>query len=119
MPDPTPADPPSRAALTRQLQRLQAAVYAQTDPSADAALRAELARVQTALRDAAAVVPRPDAPPAPLPPRPPAGRLLGPETTGLKVEPTLNLNPVPTAIYPLLDPDTDPLLTVAVTNVSL
>jgi hypothetical protein len=37
----------------------------------------------------------------------------------LKVEPTLNMNPVPTAIYPFLDPDADPLLTVAVTNVSL
>ncbi len=118
MPDPTPAGPPARAALARQLHRLQAAVYAQTDPSANSDLRAELARVQTALRDAAVVSP-PASTPAPLPPRPPGGRMLGPETTGLKVEPTLNLNPVPTAIYPLLDPDTDPLLTVAVTNVSL
>ncbi|MFO0798481.1 MAG: hypothetical protein U0804_13475 [Gemmataceae bacterium] len=98
---------------------MQAAVYAQTDPSADAGLRAELARVQSALRGAAADVPLAPVPVAPPPPRPPVGRLLGPETTGLKVEPTLNLNPVPTAIYPLLDPDTDPLLTVAVTNVSL
>jgi hypothetical protein len=45
--------------------------------------------------------------------------MLGPETTGLKVEPVLTMNPIPTAIYPLLDPETDPLLTVTVTNVSL
>lgn len=118
MPDPTPAGSPARTALTRQLNRLQAAVYAQTDPSADTDLRTEIARVQAALRDTATVVPFLDEPASP-PARPPTGRLLGPETTGLKVEPTLNLNPVPTAIYPLLDPDTDPLLTVAVTNVSL
>ena len=45
--------------------------------------------------------------------------MLGPETTGLKVEPVVAMNPIPTAIYPLLDPETDPLLTVTVTNVSL
>jgi hypothetical protein len=45
--------------------------------------------------------------------------MLGPETTGLKVEPVLTMNPIPTAIYPMLDPETDPLITVTVTNVSL
>src|SRR5262245_16100252 len=101
------------ATLRRKLQRLRVAIYSQSDPSANPQLRAELMHAQTALRDrertAATVA---EAAPSPLQATP-TGRLLGPETTGLKVEPTLNMNPVPTSIYPLLDPDTDPLLTVA------
>jgi hypothetical protein len=119
MPDPTPVSDPAGAAV-RRLHRLQAAVYAQPDPAADPALRAELAAAWAAVRAAGAAGPAPPRPGAAEPgPGPPAGRFLGPETTGLRVEPTVHLNPVPTAIYPLLDPATDPLLTVAVTNVSL
>jgi hypothetical protein len=117
MPDATPDAGADPAALRRRLHRLRAAVYAQPDPTADPGLTAELDRVRVALAGAPAA-----APPAPAeapPTAPPAGRLLGPETTGLRVEPTLNLNPVPTALYPLLDPETDPLLTVSVANVSL
>lgn len=55
----------------------------------------------------------------PAPSAQPGGRLLGPETTGLKVESTLNMNPVPTGIYPFLNGETEPLLTVAITSVSL
>jgi hypothetical protein len=46
------------------------------------------------------------------------GRLLGPETTGLKVTTALRLQPIPTGIYHLLDPGTHPLLTVTVENES-
>ena len=105
--------------LRRQLHRLRTAVYSQSDPAADTALRAEISRLQEALREAEAASAPTTTALVPSPPVAPGGRLLGPETTGLKVEPTLNMNPVPTSIYPLLDPSTDPLLTVAVTNVSL
>jgi hypothetical protein len=49
----------------------------------------------------------------------PPDRFLGPETTGLRVEPALNMQPLPTGIYHLLDPETDPLLTIVITNESL
>jgi len=99
------------------VQRLRGAVYAQPDPTANPDLLAELAQAEPALRDAE--VGARSAPADAPAPTAPAGRLLGANSTQLKVEPTLNMHPVPTAIYPLLDPDTDPLLTVAVTNVSL
>jgi len=43
---------------------------------------------------------------------------LGPETTGLRVVTTIRLQPIPTGVYHLLDPEIDPLLTVAVKNES-
>lgn len=104
------------APLRRKVQQLRAAVYARPDPAADPELLQELAAAETALRAAEAVT---AAPAADAKPAAPAGRLLGPDTTKLKVEPTLHLNPVPTSIYPLLDPETDPLLTVVVRNTSL
>ncbi len=105
MPEPTP-NAPERAKLRRRVQQLRAAVYAQTDPTTDTELVAELARAETQLREA--VAPASAATAAPAPPAP-VGRMLGPETTGLKVEPVVTMNPIPTAIYPLLDPETDPL----------
>ena len=50
--------------------------------------------------------------------RKPAGMMLGADTTGLKVETAIKLQPVPTGIYHLLDPDLDPLVTVTITNLS-
>jgi hypothetical protein len=44
--------------------------------------------------------------------------LLGPETTGLDAHIQVRMAQVPTAIYHLLSPDTDPLLTCFVDNVS-
>jgi hypothetical protein len=44
--------------------------------------------------------------------------MLGPKTTGLRVEQTLQMKPLPTGVYNLLDPETDPLLTVVVANES-
>ncbi len=37
-------------------------------------------------------------------------------TTGLQVDTTINMHPIPTGVYNLLDPETDPLLSVTVTN---
>ncbi len=48
----------------------------------------------------------------------PVGMMLGPETTGLRVETSIKLRPVPTGLYHLLDPETDPLLSVTVTNLT-
>lgn len=46
------------------------------------------------------------------------GRLLGEKTTGLVVNIQLQIDPLPTGAYHLMDPETDPLLTVEVKNVS-
>ena len=51
-------------------------------------------------------------------PRKSVGAMLGPETTGLRVDTALKLQPVPTGIYHLLDPETDPLLPVNITNLT-
>src|SRR4051794_25459567 len=60
----------------------------------------------------------PAASPAVEAPRKSVGVMLGPETTGLRVDTALKLQPVPTGIYHLLDPETDPLLTVTITNLT-
>jgi hypothetical protein len=113
------------ADLRRQVQQhrgrvrgLQAAVYSQPDPSANPDLYRQLAQEEKELHAldqqlAAALAAESQEPAAA-----PRGRLLGPETTGLRVTPTVNMHPLPTGIYHLLDPDTDPLLTVTVANVS-
>ena len=44
--------------------------------------------------------------------------MLGPRTTGLRVDQTLLMKPLPTGVCNLLDPETDPLLSVTVTNES-
>ncbi len=46
------------------------------------------------------------------------GRMLGAKTTGLVASTTVRLDPVPTGIYNLLVPDTHPLATVHIQNVS-
>jgi hypothetical protein len=46
------------------------------------------------------------------------GVMLGPDTTGLRVDTALKLQPVPTGIYHLLDPETDPLVTVTITSLT-
>jgi hypothetical protein len=51
-------------------------------------------------------------------PRKALGVPLGPETTGLRVDATVRLQPIPTGVYHLLDPQTDPLLIVTVKNES-
>ena len=51
-------------------------------------------------------------------PKKAVGLMLGPETTGLRVETAIKLRPVPTGIYHLLDPETDPLVSVTITNLT-
>jgi hypothetical protein len=60
----------------------------------------------------------PTASPAAEAPRKSMGAMLGPETTGLRVDTAIKLQPVPTGIYNLLDHDADPLLTVTITNLT-
>src|SRR4051794_23532565 len=102
----------------RRIQGLRAAVYAQADPSVSD-LHQRLAVEETKLRDLEQqrAVP-PSAGANDQAPAAPRGRFLGPQTTGLQVEPTLKMQPIPTGVYHLLDPETDPLLTVKVANVS-
>ncbi|HEX8203637.1 MAG TPA: hypothetical protein VF590_24385 [Isosphaeraceae bacterium] len=103
---------------SRRVQGLRAAVYAQADPSASD-LHQRLIEEEARLRELEqqrAV--QPTAWANDQTPAAPRGRFLGPKTTGLQVEPTLNMQPIPTGIYHLLDPETDPLLTVKVANVS-
>src|SRR5262245_38970651 len=83
----------------RRVQSLQTAVYAQPDPSANPDLLCQAAQEEAKLRDleqqlaaaAAAGVKDEQATTS-------RGRLLGPQTTGLRVEPTLNMQPLPTGI---------------------
>ncbi len=98
---------------------LRSALYNQADPSATEGLGERLAQAEADLRELEAKT-RSTAPgnPAAVAPTAPRGRLLGAKTTGLKVESTLNMHPLPTGVYHLLDPETDPLLTVVVSNES-
>jgi hypothetical protein len=114
--------PPSED-LTRQVrqqrlvvQGLQQAVYSQPDPTAGPDLLAQLSAAQQELDRLEQQ--RATAPPAGdrQPPASPHAILLGPESTGLEVQSALNMQPVPTGIYHLLDPDEEPLLTVRVTH---
>src|SRR5947207_3071790 len=115
---------PLREQAQRQaalVQGLQAAVYAQPDPSADQGLLDRLLQEQVKLRDLQQqVAAAPTAPVPPQTPPPPAQRprLLGPETTDLRVETRLHMQPLPTGIYHLLDPEADPLFTVTVQNLA-
>jgi hypothetical protein len=117
-----------RAPLLQEVQRqttlvqsLRGAVYSQADPAADGPLLERLgqeeAQLHTLERRLAAGGAPAASPAEPLPPgRQP--RLLGEETTELKVEAKLHLQPLPTGIYHLLDPEAEPLSTVTVTNLA-
>jgi hypothetical protein len=117
VPDPTAADVARQVqSQRRRVQALQEIVFGVADPAARLDRFAELATAQARLDE---LERQPAAPaPAAAAPTPTAarGRLLGPNTTKLRVETTLNLRPLPTSIYHLLDADTDPLLTVLVEN---
>jgi hypothetical protein len=102
----------------RRVQGLRMAVYEKPDPSVDTGLYQQLATEEARLhaleqqRKEARAAERTVTPPRAQ------GRLLGPETTGLGVETTLRMQPVPTGIYHLFDAETDPLVTVTVHNKS-
>ena len=105
------------------IQAIRAAIFSLADPSADDRLLERLAKEQEKLvalkkQTAAETVvvahsaPGAIASPILLP------NLLGPETTSLRVETKLRMQPLPTGIYHLLDPQSDPLCTVTVTNLA-
>ena len=93
----------------RRVQGLRAQLYSQTDPSTGEALRQRLADEEATLRrleDEAKDLPSPPSPEGHAPASAPWGRMLGPRTTGLRVERTLHMKPLPTGVYNLLDPET-------------
>lgn len=83
---------------------LQTAIYQQADPTADAALHRRLVE---AIRKQPAPVPQPAF-------KKKSKGVLGPDTTGLSVDIALRFPELPTALYPLLNPATDPLVLVRV-----
>ena len=123
MTDATAPDPESlRKQFQRQYQRvlsLRSRLYAQADPSADLPLQQRLAAEEAGLNELESRVIALAPPTEPgSPSTSPRGHLLGAKTTGLRVERTLHMKPLPTGVYNLLDPETDPLLTVTVANES-
>ena len=102
----------------RLVRGLHAIVYASADPTADAELYERVLQEEAALRDLELQHAAGNSVPPVKPPDLSGARFLGPDTTGLRVTPTLNMQPLPTGIYHLLDPKTDPLLTVAIDNES-
>jgi hypothetical protein len=111
-----PPLPNDLAEQRRVVTRLRRAVYSRPDPADDPDQLKRLAKAEADLHTLEQQAP---ALPAPAPAEPtPHGRLLGPETTGLKVTTTVRLQPIPTGIYHLLDPQTEPLVSVVVENVA-
>jgi hypothetical protein len=105
---------------SRLIRGLMAALYSRGEADTDESLLKELARAKTTLRE---IQERRDAERAETEkgaagPGKPMGMPLGPETTGLRVGTTIRLKPIPTGVYHLLDPETDPLLTVTLKNES-
>ena len=105
---------------TSLVRGLMAGLYARIDSAPDESPLAELAQAKKTLRelqlrrDAG----RAESEKLEAGPKKSMGVLLGPETTGLRVITTIRLQPIPTGVYHLLDPETDPLLTVTVKNES-
>jgi hypothetical protein len=104
---------------------LREALYARDDPSSDEPLLARLAAEESKLAeleeeatDAHVTESAAAAGAGTRGMTPPAGRFLGENTTGLRVEATLKMQPIPTAIYNLLDPEAEPLLVVNVATKS-
>ncbi len=115
------------------VQGLQMAVFSQADPAGNEKLLNQLAKAQSKLaelqnkqsasRELQAQRETPvmrggSSPKSGMRGLPTRGRLLGTRTTGLNVEVNLQIDPLPTGAYHLMNPDTDPLLTVQVDNLS-
>jgi hypothetical protein len=106
------------------VQSLRVAVYSQHDPVGDGPLYDRLAQEEAQLHAleqqlaAEAAAASPAVPSRGSPPPTQRPRLLGPETTGIQVETQLCLQPLPTGIYHLLDPETEPLFKITVTNLA-
>lgn len=111
------AGPEGLMRLRQSLRGLMVTLYSRPDPSTEVALLEKIARLEAeiAAREGSPAAVDPTPTPS-LPAAPPRSRFLGAKTTGLRVKPTLNMHPVPTGVYNLLDPENDPLLTVTVAN---
>src|SRR5437879_5307124 len=97
----------------RVVQALRMAVYTQDNPSADIGLLQKLSQAEAKLQQREAEeIARHQARTGTVPETADWGQFLGGTTTGLIVVMTLNLEPIPTGIYPFLDPEEFPLLTV-------
>jgi hypothetical protein len=106
------------------VESLRSSVYSRQDPTGDSGLygtmiaaEAELHELEQQLLALAAAGDPALSPPGSKPPIQQLG-LLGPKTTAIQVETHLRMQPLPTGIYHLLDPETEPLFEVAVTNLT-
>lgn len=98
------------------VENLQFAVYSLTDPMSDPDLHARLREAEQQLRDLEKVAPLAEDDSAEVRPNR-RGNFLGPDTTGLQVGVRLCMDPLPTGVYHLMDPETDPLVVVEIENV--
>ncbi len=107
----------------QQIQGLQLAVYSRTDPSLDTELFAQLTDAEQELQQLehalASIKAQEERELAESSTRGAArGASRGAATTGLQVDAKLRMNPLPTGAYHLMDPESDPLLTVQIANSS-
>ena len=116
--------PPSRETLdqeieqqTRLVRGLMASLYARIDSDPDESLLRELAEAKQTLRELQQRrdVTRAEAEKAQAEPKRTMEVPLG-ETTGLRIVTTIRLQPIPTGVYHLLNPEADSLMTLAVEN---
>jgi hypothetical protein len=105
---------------TRLIRGLMAGLYARPDADPDDPLWRELAEARCTLRELQQQLDanRAEAEKTQAGSKGSSSVPLGPETTGLRVATKIRLQPIPTGVYHLLDPLTDPLLTVTVKNES-
>src|SRR5687767_4660596 len=94
---------------SRLVRGLMAALYTHTDTEPDESPLRELTEAKRTLRELQGQrdAVRADEEKGQAGPRKTMGVPLGPETTGLRVVTTIRLQPIPTGVYHLLDPQTD------------
>src|SRR4051794_28966232 len=103
---------------TRLIRGLLTALYARNDMDPDESLLRELAEAKATRRELQRRrdAERAGAEKGQAGSSKTMGVMLGLKTTGLRVDTAIRLQPIPTGIYHLLDPRTDPLLTVSLKN---
>jgi hypothetical protein len=106
----------------RRVRGLQRTVFSQADPAGDEGLLRQLAESESTLAELQqqrkAAKAEQEKPSTRTTMSGTRGRVLGEKTTGLSVDVKLRIDPLPTGAYHLMDPETDPLLTVEVKNAS-
>ena len=106
---------------SRRVHGLQMAVFSQSDPSGNEQLLGQLVEAEAKLTELQQQLKAAQAEQAKEAPTARGagtrGRFLC-ENTGLRVEVKLQIDPLPTGAYHLMDPEKHPLLTVEVENVS-